>query len=204
MGNYFMKDWTGDKNSIFKTIGASNHTDKERQKEDFYATDPEAIDKLLSTGIKLSNRILEPACGQGHLAKRLEEHGYSVLATDLIDRGYGKGGVDFFTYYRNTAKWDGDILTNPPYKFALDFVKHSLDIVENGRKVIMFLKLTFLEGVERGVFFKKNPPKEIFVFSKRMVCAKNGDFENTLGSAVAYAWYIWEKGFKGEPKVKWI
>ena len=37
------KDWTGNKNSIFKTLGASNHTEKERQNEDYYATDPEAI-----------------------------------------------------------------------------------------------------------------------------------------------------------------
>lgn len=32
-----MKDWTGNSNSIWKTLGASNHTDKERQSEDFYA-----------------------------------------------------------------------------------------------------------------------------------------------------------------------
>lgn len=30
-----MKDWTGNKNSIYKTLGASNHTDKERQNEDY-------------------------------------------------------------------------------------------------------------------------------------------------------------------------
>ena len=43
-----MKDWTGNKNSIWKTLGATNHTDKERQNEDYYATDPIAIDKLLT------------------------------------------------------------------------------------------------------------------------------------------------------------
>ena len=41
-----MKDWTGNGNSIFKTLGASNHTDKERESQDYYATDPIAIDKL--------------------------------------------------------------------------------------------------------------------------------------------------------------
>lgn len=111
-----MKDWTGNSNSIWKTLGASNHTDKERQSEDYYATDSSAIDKLLSTGIKLSNRVLEPACGEGHLSKRLEEFGYSVLSTDLVDRGYGKGGVDFLKDYNEANKWDGDIVTNPPYK----------------------------------------------------------------------------------------
>jgi len=34
--------------STFATLGASNHVDHERQKEDFYATDPKAIDILLS------------------------------------------------------------------------------------------------------------------------------------------------------------
>ena len=129
------------------------------------------------------------------------------MSTDLIDRGYGKGGVNFFTSYNDKEKWGGDIITNPPYKFALDFVKHSLDIIEDGNKVIMFLKLTFLEGIERGIFFKENPPKEVLVFSKRVLCAKNGEFEKMIeggGSAVAYAWYVWEKGFKGKPTLEWI
>lgn len=42
-----MKDWTGNNNSVYKTLGASNHTDKERQIEDFYATEPKAAELLL-------------------------------------------------------------------------------------------------------------------------------------------------------------
>lgn len=45
-----MKDWTGNQASIFATLGASNHTDKEREMDDYYATDPYAIDVLLSGG----------------------------------------------------------------------------------------------------------------------------------------------------------
>ena len=41
------KDWTGNKRSTFVTLGASNHTDKERQHEDYYATDPIAAKLLL-------------------------------------------------------------------------------------------------------------------------------------------------------------
>lgn len=40
------KDWNGNGKSTFITIGASNHTDKEREAHDFYATDPVAIDSL--------------------------------------------------------------------------------------------------------------------------------------------------------------
>lgn len=88
------KNWTGNGNSIWKTLGASNHTDKERQSEDFYATSPVAIDKLLAEFTPHHN-IYECACGQGHLSKRLTERGFNVLSSDLVYRGYGRGGVDF-------------------------------------------------------------------------------------------------------------
>ena len=32
------KDWTGNGKSIFTTLGASNHTEKEREINDYYAT----------------------------------------------------------------------------------------------------------------------------------------------------------------------
>lgn len=73
-------------NKIFKTLGASNHTEKERQAEDYYATDPRAIDALLTKEI-LSKDIWECASGEGHLANRLKELGYNVYCTDIIDRG---------------------------------------------------------------------------------------------------------------------
>lgn len=50
IGEKMGKDWTGDKNSIFKTLGASNHTTKERENDDYYATDPIAIDALILGG----------------------------------------------------------------------------------------------------------------------------------------------------------
>ena len=90
------KDWTGNKASVYKTLAASNHSSSEREKNDFYATDPKAIDLLLEKE-NFSDLIWEPACGQGHLSKRLEQNGYEVLSTDLIDRGFGIAGVNFFT-----------------------------------------------------------------------------------------------------------
>lgn len=93
--------------------------------------------------------------------------------------------------------FSGDIITNPPYKYALEFVEKALDIVNEGNKVAMFLKLTFLEGQKRKQFLTNNPPK-VYVYSKRQICAKNGEFEKISSSAVAYAWFVWEKGYKGD------
>ena len=122
-------DWTGNSNSIYKTLGASNHTDKEREENDFYATQPIAIDKLYATGELTCKDIWECACGQGDLSKRLEDFGYNVTSTDLIDRGYGKGGVDFFECNK---VFNGDILTNPPYKYAKEFALKGLELVPEG------------------------------------------------------------------------
>lgn len=199
------KDWTGNKNSVFKTLGASNHTDKERPSDDYYATDPVAIDVLLKDGnVKLSEEVWECASGSGCLSKRLKHYGYSVLSTDLVDRGYGTGGVDFLAC---TEMFDGDIITNPPYKLAQEFIQHALELIPNGRRVFMFLKIQFLEGKKRRKLFDSGCLKTVYVSSSRILCAKNGDFENARkigGSAVSYAWYEFEKGYKGGTTIKWI
>ena len=52
--------------------------------------------------------------------------------------------------------------------------------------------------------FQKYPPKVVYVFSGRVKCAMNGDFEKVGSSAVAYAWFVWEKGFKDEPVIRWV
>ena len=198
-----MKDWTGNSNSIYKTLGASNHTEKEREVNDYYATEPKALELLLEEEV-FSQNVWECACGEGHLAEVLKKHGHNVISTDLIDRGYGIGDIDFLSC---TKRFNGDIITNPPYKYAKQFVEHALELVTNGHKVAMFLKVQFLEGKERRKLFDKYPPKVIYVASGRLLCAKNAEFEKMRqggGSAVAYAWFVWKKGFKGKPTVRWI
>ena len=55
-----MKDWTGNYNSIYRTLGASNHTENEREPNDYYATDPKAVEALLDRET-FSHHIWEPA-----------------------------------------------------------------------------------------------------------------------------------------------
>ncbi len=195
------KDWSGNKRSVYTTLG-TNHNETEREHNDFYATDPKAMELLLDQET-FSNNIWECACGAGHLSRILESHGYNVLSTDLIYRGYGlEKSVDFLK--DDFPTYNGDIITNPPYKYALEFIQKALDMIPRGHKVAMFLKLQFLEGKRRKGFFLKNPPKTIYVSSSRIQCAMNGEFEKYGSSAVAYAWYIWVKGHKGDPVIKWM
>ena len=215
-----MKDWTGNGNSIFKTLGASNHTDKERESQDYYATDPIAIDKL-ATVYDIPCCVWECACGAGHLAKRLiESRQHFVIATDLVYRGFGKGDVDFlkspmpffptkFLLVDVVQEELPCILTNPPYKYATEFVEHAIEILPKGAPAIMLLKTTALEGKGRWErLYSKGYLKAVYQFSERLLCAKNGDFNGMKaggGSAVSYAWFIFaDDGKNDPPKIYWI
>lgn len=200
------KDWTGNSKAVYSCLGASNHSAEEREQHDYYATPPIATEWLCDLEV-FSNNILEPCCGEGHISKVLEGHGYNVESMDLIDRGFGKGGIDFLAYNEVVDK---DIITNPPYNMAQEFVEHAMELITDGHKVAMFLKLSFLETKDRKKMFAKYPPKRIWVSSSRLGCAKNGEFKKDKNgklkadSAVCYCWFVWEKGFVGYPEIRWF
>lgn len=189
-----MADWVG--NASFRNC---NVRSKDAEPNDYYATEPRATELLLELE-KFNHKIWEPACGEGHISKVLEAHGHDVLSTDLVNRDYGLGEVDFLE-----AENDGtsiDIITNPPYKYAKEFVEKALEVVQTGDKVAMFLKLTFLEGKGRRDLFRDNPPLRVYVASARLQCGKNGVFEGS--SMAAYAWFIWQKGYQGPCELRWF
>ena len=157
---------------VFTTLGSSNHVPEEREAFDYYATDPRAVEMLLELE-QFSPVIWEPACGEGHISKVLQAHGYEVISTDLIYRGFGDPEpLDFLK--ETLDDFEGDIITNPPYSMGLEFVQRALESVHPGGKVAMFLKVQFLEGQKRGEFFKRTPPpKGLYQpFPMRGMCGK--------------------------------
>lgn len=201
------KDWTGNAKTTFVTLGASNHSKGDRQQHDFYATDPVAIELLKQTPFFDENvkTIWEPACGSGHLVEPLLKDGYTVYASDLYNYGYDYAVVGHDFLQDDPLENVDAIITNPPYKDALEFCERAVAIAP---KVAMFLKLTFLEGAKRQEFFKKNPPKYVAVCTNRVQCALNGDPEMfAKSSAACYAWFIWDRTGGGtllsNPQILW-
>ena len=193
-----MKDWNGNNKSSFITNGDSNHSENERAELDYYATPSEMAEYLLKLEPHLNN-VWECACGEGHLAKVFEQHNILAKATDIVDRGYGEV-TDFFT----VSDYNGDIVTNPPYNKAQEFVEHALKITHTGNKICMFLKLTFLEGKKRKKLFDRLNLKTVYISTSRVNCACNGKFNSSQSSAVAYAWFIFENGYNNYPVIKWF
>lgn len=184
-------------------VGLHRHNGEDREKEDFYATHPDAIPPLLKLlGWQNGGKVIrENSCGMGHLCRPMEAAGHTVVASDLIDRGYGITGVNFLEpSWLDGLKYDA-VIMNPPYKLALSFVEKSLTLAP---VVCAFLRLTWLESDQRRTFFERYPPHTVAVFSDRMASAKNADFERYKGGSVAYAWFIWQRGYVDRPGIVWI
>lgn len=181
-------------------VGMHSHADREH---DFYATPPEAVEALLTVERKwLPNcRVIwEPACGDGAIAKVLERRGYEVTATDLVDRGYGIGGINFLTLDETLV--DSAIITNPPFKLAREFVDVAL---QQAPYVAMLLRLAFLEGSARKPWFASTPLARVHVASRRLpMMHRHGWTGPKAGSAVCHAWFVWDKRHEGRPQIQWF
>jgi hypothetical protein len=193
---------TKESRGLTHMVGIHRKEGEDREQHDFYATSPEAIPPLLQIlNWKAPKIIWENSCGQGHLVKPLREAGHAVIATDLIDRGCGASGIDFLTdsIYHH-MNYDA-IIMNPPYSKALEFVERSIGIAPT---VCAFLRIQFLESQRRRKFFEKHPPRYVAVFSSRIASSKNAEFKDKESSTVCYAWFIWKRGFSGNPELIWI
>ena len=181
----------------FCTIGATNHSSKKRMDNDFYSTPEIAVLELLKRE-KFEGSILECACGTGAISKILErEINNEIISKDLIDRGYGEVNKDFLTESGTYS----NVITNPPFNIAKEFVEKALSISTN--KVAFLMRIQFLEGKKRKELFDKNPPSRVYVFSYRLPYLR-GDEEQPETSAMCLCWFVWDKSYKGDTIIKWI
>lgn len=87
-------------------------------------------------------------------------------------------------------------------------MEKGISLLKDNGKMAMFLKIQFLEGAKRVEMFKKYPPKYIYTFVKRMPTWNNGQPTDENGkrwaTTMCHAWFVWEKGYEGEPVVRWL
>ena len=166
-------------------MGASNHSKKFRQKEDFYATDPVALDILFQhLTIDKQDEVWECCAGLGHLSKALRDRGFTnVRASELY---YREGTLDtemewdtdFLFNFNHVQNLDTHIITNPSYKNTEAFITTALDIVASGKYVCFWLPIRYLSGIARKELFTKYPIYKVIVSSRRLMCARGGNFKS--------------------------
>jgi len=175
-----------------------------RDSPDDFPTPPWATRALLEHVIAEhdlgSMSCLEPACGEGHMAKVLKEYFRDVKCSDAYDYGYAPMG-DFLKhpYETNSVDW---VITNPPFRLAEEFVLRSLRIARYG--VAILARTVFLESSGRyRRIFECKPPSKFAQFVERVPMVK-GRLDKRATTATGYAWLVWEKGVVSYPKLMWV
>lgn len=174
-----------------------------RLPNEFYPSPPEATRALLSVE-RFHGSIWEPACGDGGIAKVLEDHGHAVISTDLHAYGVGTSGIDFLKEDEPRAR---HIVTNPPYGRGLAdlFVARALKLTRmTGGKVAMLLNLASLCHPTRTAFWRANPPARIYAMDD-IICWPDGvPMPDVRFFTQRYCWVVWEPGFNGSPSFGWL
>jgi hypothetical protein len=175
-----------------------NPTDRERN--DLYCTNPIAVQMLLDRE-KFDKNVWECCNGLGHISNVLKDNGYNVRKSDIINYN-NEDDVEIIDMLTYDKPFDGDIITNPPYKLSTEITQKCLEL--SGGKVAMYNSLNFLSSQKRKPLFEQYPPKTVYIMSKRISCAKNGDFEHNVNGAIDYCWVVWDKNYNGSTELKWI
>lgn len=168
--------------------------------DDLYETPPVATQALLRAE-SLPHRIWEPACGPGSIVTVLRDAGHEVIAGDLVDYGcpLSTSGIDFLMETRAPMKVEC-IVTNPPYKLAGEFVAKALDLCP---KVIMLLRLAFLESDRRRPILDCGRLARVHVFRKRLPMMHRHGWEGTkTNSGMAFAWFVWDRDHEGPTELR--
>jgi hypothetical protein len=139
----------------------ANRSADDRSATEFYPTPDDVTDALLGfLDLPKSTVIWECAAGQGHISKRLEHHGYRVVSTELLDRGYGEVGVDFLA-----AEKRGDfIITNPPFATSQQFIDKAMAL---GMPFAFLLKSQYWHAQKRAMLFFKRQPTAVLPLTWR-------------------------------------
>lgn len=162
----------------------------EHNPQQFHGTPPEGGFALLGVEGRrmttISRIVWECACGDGMLAHVLEAGGHEVIGTDIANRGYGMGGIDFLKEAKLRAPV---IVTNPPFgAAACDFIRHAARL--EALYLALLLPVGFFQPTakdERDVLWRELPPSRIWPLGFRLDFTGGG-----RPPAMPLAWFIWD------------
>ncbi len=158
------------------------------------------VHRMAELGWPLRGPVLEPAAGRGLMATELRRCGLTVRATD-ITRGH-----DFL---KRRTPWDGDLITNPPYRDRLDerFLWHALNLVSGVTCLLM--QTNRLHGKRRfKELWKVRPPHLVLVVPWRIIFLEGDGVTPIKGQVYDHSWFIWDNrapsSDRGVPVVDWL
>jgi hypothetical protein len=193
-----------------KASRAIHFSGYEREGKDFYATPPGVTEALLQH-VKFRAPVWEPCCGDGAMSKVLIAHGYEVTSSDIADRGYGQGGIDFLATHKMPAGCAA-IVTNPPYgdtgtqkgqarspAALLNFLRHALALTDSVQgQLALLVRLQWIAGQRAAEIMSAAPFSAVIVLTHRIRWFDMD--ERTNAAQHHHAWVVFDHAHpKGAP-----
>jgi hypothetical protein len=183
-------------------MSSTNRSDSRNSHiSDYYITPINVIKEFLNKFIEIEGKyvfktILDPCAGgdQTHpmsYPAALEAFGIkdNIDTVDIREDSLAQLKANYLQLDIPSEEYNV-IISNPPFSCALEIIEKALHDVSKDGYVIMLLRLNFLGSKKRKPFWDANPPKYVFVHSKRI-----SFFGNTTDS-IEYAHFVWQKNNK--------
>lgn len=180
---------------LAKAARMGNGHDHLNQHPDGYHPTPPRGARALLARESFTGVLWECACGDGAISRILEAAGFEVISTDLVDRGYGRGGHDFLA---DNATLADHIITNPPYGpargLAAQFVKHALTRIRPGA-VCMLLRTNWEAPQAHQHLMARCCRK--YTFSRRLKMHRDGYTGRKNSPQLDVSWYVFSNEHAG-------
>jgi len=176
-----------------------------RQAHDFYVEERWFVEALFDAE-KFGGYVWDPACGRGTIPQVAVERGCIVFAGDIVRRSYPAYVGDFLDRTSMPARGlelPMNVVCNPPFKLADSFIRHALNL--GADHVAMLLRWSWAEGgVGNRASSKLHswcldvaPLARIYVAVNRVSMPPGDVAVEAKGGAVAFGWFIWQRGHIG-------
>lgn len=170
-----------------KNFSCNNVTGK-RKESDFYETPYWLTRLFLNTGaLDKTKPTLEPASGNGAIVRILKEYEFAdITSFDLM-----KDNRDFLAWKDPVPQ----IITNPPYSLAFEFVQHAKEVATE--RFAMLLPLAYLHGKKRYDHIYSDdayPLDSVYVFTRYPLLGEElREDGKTHTGMMVFAWLLWDK-----------
>jgi hypothetical protein len=176
----------------------------ERNENDKYLTPYSVIQQLLDlTAIPKDATILEPCSSEERtIATTLAKNGYTNISENIYDE---TATTDFLVRTDLQAEY---IITNTPYgdRQTTAFILKMKQVATKG--IYALYPFSILMGSKRLEKIWKDTSfalKEVFIFARPPFLTDKVRPDGKYRTGMTfYAWFYWEKGFVGDPTLKWI
>lgn len=166
--------------------------DHARHADDWYV-DPPWCTELLLRAVDIDGPTWDPCCGGGSIVGVLRayyagKYGLGVRASDIVDRGCpgAEHGVDFLACDDPAY----NIVFNPPYKRAEEFILHAISLAEGLVCALVNIKFLASQG-RRERLFLPHPPAAVLILSRRPSMPPGGAGLEAKGGTADYCWIVW-------------